>query len=79
MNFVLELSGAYLVGFKIGNDVVDRGKGQGSLKAVGLYFVSNEKKKKKLHWSRDRNKGTKFSVIKARNDWGFVLHEGLDR
>lgn len=42
-------------------------EGEGSLKAVGIDFVSNEKKKKSLHWSRDRNKGTKFSIIKARN------------
>lgn len=47
------------------------------MKAVGIDFVSNENIS--FHWSRDRNKGTKFSVIKAGNDWGLVLHEGLDR
>lgn len=55
-------------------------EGARQFESCGTRFCEQRKKKKKrLHWSRDRNKGTKFSVIKAGNDWGLVLHEGLDR
>ena len=46
------------------------------MKAVEIDFVSNEKK---LALGADRNKRTNLSILKAGNDWGFVLSDGLDR